>query len=102
MLTCSQKRAACDTPEYFEDERGNRVEVRKELRTEAAAVRRDVAIWTGTQPAAVPIDWPSACHLFEAQANASRGEAGIGPVYAWGTVIEDGEAAEGCIHVQPL
>ena len=62
-------------------------------------------MWTGTQPAAVPIDWPSARHLFEAQENATFGESGRGPIYAWGTVVDEEEAAEGCIaciQVQPL
>ena len=63
-----------------------RVEVRKELRAEAAGIRRDVAASTGRLPAAVPMTWPSAPHLFQAQANLQTREVGGTPLYEWGQV----------------
>ena len=73
-------------PEYFEDETGARVKVREELCAEAAGIRRDVAASTGCLPAAVPMAWPSAYHLFQAQANLETREVGGQPLYEWGQV----------------
>ena len=75
-------------PEYIEDETGARVEVREELRAEAAGIRRDVAASTGRLPAAVPMAWPSAYHLFQAQANLETREVGATPLYEWGKMRE--------------
>ena len=89
MRPLSQKKSiekVPSEPEYFEDEEGARVEVRPELRAEAAGIRRDVAASTGRLPAAVPMTWPSAPHLFQAQANLETREVGGTPLYEWGQV----------------
>ena len=65
---------------------GQRVEVHEELRSAAAAVRREVAGWTGATPANVPMHWPSAGHLFQTQANMQTREVGGQPLYQWGQV----------------
>ena len=78
-------------PEHFEDEDGARVEVRPELRTVAAGIRHDVAASTGVLPAAVPMQWPSAAHLLQAQANLQAREVGGEPLYQWGQVASQPE-----------
>ena len=75
-------------PEYFEDASGARVEVREELRTAAAGIRREVARWTGGLPAAVPMQWPAADHLLQQQANMAAREVGAQPLYQWGGVVD--------------
>ena len=88
----AQKKKLTSEPEaeaeYFEDGSGARLEVRKELRTEAAGIRREIAAWTGGLPAAVPLRWPSAAHLLHTQDNMMTREVGGQPLYQWGQLTE--------------
>ena len=86
---CAQKKSIAAEPEYFEDEEGARLEVRPELRAVAAGIRHDVAASTGALPAAVPMQWPSAAHLLQAQANLPAREVGGEPLYQWGQVSSE-------------
>ena len=74
--------------EYFEQD-GVRVEVMPELRAQAAAIRRDVAEWTGTLPATVPMEWPSGPALFQLQSNRQLEQSNLPPLYAWGAVADE-------------
>ena len=54
----------------------------------ALAIRREIGEWTGRVPANVPMHWPSAEHLFQAQDNMESRELGVQPLYQWGQVME--------------
>ena len=94
MRSHAQAKVETPQPEYFELD-GQRLEVKEELRTAAAAVRRNVAEWTGTLPTTVPCEWPSAVHLFQEQANIDCRADGRPPLYQWGgLVLEDSDGDE--------